>query len=103
MQIACGTGWKSSDSNENKTENWVEVLTDSDDSQVSIKVVDSGKGIPGDLADKIFTEKFTTKSSDKGTGLGLNICRTILHEHGGTIMLDKQAEHTTFVIKLPLA
>lgn len=50
---------------------------------VSLKVVDSGPGIPSESLDKIFDPFVTTKET--GTGLGLTICQRIAASHQGTI------------------
>ena len=89
--------------NQDRAENWVKVSTVIDSSHVSIYVTDSGAGIPEEIAKKIFTETFTTKSFEQGTGLGLNICRTIVEDHGGVLSLDTEAKNTTFIVKLPLS
>lgn len=87
--------------NHNNKENWVKVSTEVEGPYIKISVVDCGHGVPEEIAAKIFTETFTTKSFDKGTGLGLNICRSIAESHGGSLSLDMDASNTTFVVKLP--
>ncbi len=73
-----------------------------DDGQVSIKVTDSGHGIPADAMDKLFDPFFTTKPIGKGTGLGLSVCYGIIQQFGGTIAIDsKPKEGTTVQIQLP--
>ncbi|NRA46765.1 MAG: GHKL domain-containing protein, partial [Oligoflexales bacterium] len=89
--------------NQGKDDNWVKVSTSNDGAYVSVVVSDVGSGIPKEIADKIFTETFTTKSFDQGTGLGLNICRSIVEDHGGVLMLDTEAANTTFIVKLPIS
>lgn len=52
-----------------------------------IQVVDQGRGIPADKREFIF-EKFTQANDADalvGTGLGLNICKSIIDLHGGEI------------------
>lgn len=69
---------------------------------VRLLIVDTGKGIPPEELDKIFTPFFTTKT--QGTGLGLPICRQILEQHGGLITVESRlGEGTTFTIELPVA
>jgi two-component system NtrC family sensor kinase len=48
-----------------------------------VSVVDSGPGIPAEVAPRIWEPFFTTKPSAEGTGLGLSITRDIVEEHGG--------------------
>lgn len=71
------------------------------DALAIVKITDSGTGIPPDIQAKIFEPFFTTKPVGEGTGLGLNICRDIIHKYGGTIQLDSEPGHTTFTISLP--
>jgi signal transduction histidine kinase len=69
--------------------------------QVSIK--DNGCGIPEDIQKKIFDPFFTTKISGEGSGLGLDIIKRILEEHGGDIYFETEINKgTTFYIELPV-
>ena len=66
-----------------------------------IDVADTGQGMAPEVAAKIFQPYFTTK--EKGTGVGLAICQSILAEHGGAILVDSApGRGTTFTIQLPL-
>ncbi|TFH02962.1 MAG: ATP-binding protein, partial [Nitrosopumilus sp.] len=76
----------------------VDVLLSSDSKFLTIKIIDSGLGIPVKNLDKIFEPMFTTKTT--GTGLGLVICKSIVEQHGGTISVSNKP--TTFTIVLPL-
>jgi two-component system sensor histidine kinase HydH len=70
------------------------------DDKVTIKVSDTGPGIPADIMPKIFEPLFTTKQT--GTGLGLVSCKTIIEQHGGTIGVEsKEGSGATFIITLP--
>ncbi|MBT2679729.1 two-component sensor histidine kinase [Bacillus sp. ISL-35] len=72
------------------------------EAQVSIKVTDSGHGIPPEAMDKLFDPFFTTKPIGKGTGLGLSVCYGIIQQFGGIIRIDsKPEEGTTVEIQLP--
>jgi signal transduction histidine kinase len=53
---------------------------------IRITIADDGSGIPRDLRDKIF-EPFFSSKSEKGTGLGLWACRTIVLRNDGSIRL----------------
>ena len=67
---------------------------------ISIKVRDTGEGIPEGEEQKIFEPHYTTK--EKGSGLGLAIAREIILAHGGEIRVkSKLEEGTTFEILLP--
>jgi C4-dicarboxylate-specific signal transduction histidine kinase len=63
-------------------------------------IVDSGQGVPSEVAEKIFQPFFTTKPVGAGTGLGLGISYGIAQRHGGQLYLDQTAEQTTFVLEL---
>jgi two-component system, NtrC family, sensor kinase len=52
---------------------------------VTLKVKDTGIGIPHDKLPLVFEPFFTTKRIGQGTGLGLSICKKIVEEHGGFI------------------
>ncbi len=43
---------------------------------------------------------FSTKSVDKATGMGLNVAKTLVEAHGGTLVYDRESPHTCFVITL---
>ena len=69
-----------------------------------IHIRDNGTGIPPEAVDKIFNPFFTTKPTDKGTGLGLAMCNDIIRGHGGSIRVESEpGEYTTMIISLPLA
>jgi len=50
---------------------------------VTFSVVDAGPGVAPDVASKLFTPFFTTRS--EGMGLGLSLCRTVIEQHGGAL------------------
>jgi len=71
---------------------------------IKMRFTDQGEGIPEDILPKIFDPYFSTKQrgNQKGMGLGLTICRSIIQKHGGTISLDSQwGRGTTLDIYLP--
>ncbi|GEM_PF-2824845 len=70
--------------------------------KVSIKVTDTGCGIPSHHLDKVFDPFFTTKPPGKGTGLGLSICYGIATMLGGSITVESTVNQgTTFTVTLP--
>jgi two-component system sensor histidine kinase ChiS len=56
---------------------------------VRIAIEDSGRGVPPEIAEKIFESFFTTKPAGKGTGLGLAICTEIANEHEGELHVSR--------------
>jgi PAS domain S-box-containing protein len=68
--------------------------------RVVIKIKDNGHGIPAEHIDNVFKPFFTLKS--KGTGLGLAVCREMIHLHDGKIELaSTQGKGTTVTLHLP--
>ena len=51
-----------------------------------VAVRDSGPGIGPAHLDRVFDAFYTTKS--RGTGMGLSICRSIIHAHGGKLWAE---------------
>ena len=69
---------------------------------IEIRIRDNGSGIPAELVEKIFHPFFTTKPTDKGTGLGLALSSDIVRQHGGDIRVETEAgEFTEMIIELP--
>ena len=69
---------------------------------ISISIADTGIGMEQELLEHIFDPFFTTKGS-KGTGLGLQIVKQIIEEHGGWIeVFSELNKGTTFKIFLPI-
>ncbi|MDX9845710.1 MAG: tetratricopeptide repeat-containing sensor histidine kinase [Tenuifilaceae bacterium] len=71
-----------------------------------ISVSDSGMGIEPHIKEKLFTGEagVTTASTsgEKGTGLGLMICRDFIKKHGGEIWVESKPGHgATFFFRLP--
>jgi signal transduction histidine kinase len=79
------------------------VATDcSDPEYVTLRITDSGCGIPNENLDKIFEPFFSTKESNKSLGLGLSAVYGIVRRHGGEIRVDSEQDSgTTFTIQLP--
>jgi PAS domain S-box-containing protein len=69
---------------------------------VLITLQDLGTGIDPTHMDRIFDAFFTTK--DRGMGMGLSICRSIIESHGGQLWASSHNPHgTSFYVKLPRA
>ena len=75
--------------------------TSGDTPMVAISVADRGHGIPAEVAEQLFSPFFSTKS--EGMGMGLNICRTVVEFHGGTLShSDNPKGGTIFRFTLPV-
>ena len=71
---------------------------------VRLNIADRGTGIAKEVLPKIFDPYFSTKTrgNQKGMGLGLTICHTVIQRHGGAIVVEsKLGVGTTFYIHLP--
>lgn len=68
---------------------------------IHITIEDNGHGIPVDIQKNIFSPFVTSKSGDKGTGLGLYVVKFELEKTGGSISFSTGPSGTTFNIALP--
>jgi len=81
---------------------WIELqVNEVDPNWLEFRVTDSGGGIPAAVRPKIFQPFFTTKNVQYGTGLGLPISKRLAEKHRGSLDLDLNAKHTSFVLRLP--
>ncbi len=73
-----------------------------DDSFVTARITDKGKGIPPELVDRVFEPFFTTRKG--GTGLGLSIVKHIVEMHRGTVSLSNNTPPPglTVEVRLPI-
>ena len=72
-----------------------------DGDQIEIAVGNNGPPIPHEVQERIFEAFFTTKKAGEGTGLGLDIVRRILVDHGGDIAVASDEDATVFTVTLP--
>ena len=69
---------------------------------VEFFVADHGHGVSAEQAGRLFTPFFTTKP--EGMGLGLNLCRTVVEQHGGALRFEpNRPRGTVFWFTLPVA
>ena len=66
---------------------------------VEICIADNGQGIPKNLWSKVFDKSYSTKGDQ---GYGLHFCSTIVHNHGGTIQVEKCSELKGALFKIVL-
>jgi len=70
--------------------------------RLHLAIRDNGCGMDEEAQRHIFDAFYSTKSVDRGSGLGLTLCQSIVNEHGGTIEIESQADAgTTVHIYLP--
>jgi two-component system, NtrC family, nitrogen regulation sensor histidine kinase GlnL len=67
---------------------------------LDLHIVDNGPGIPEDIRDRIFYPLVSGR--EDGSGLGLTLAQTFVHQHEGLIECDSRPGRTEFQILLPL-
>ncbi len=72
-----------------------------DQGRVVVRVIDDGPGIPPELHERVFEPFFTTKEVGEGRGLGLDIVRTVVTGHRGTVALTSGPGRTELCVQLP--
>jgi signal transduction histidine kinase len=66
-----------------------------------IRIEDNGRGIPLSIRNSLF-DPFVSSGKSNGTGLGLAIVSKIVHDHGGSISVERTSEAgTVFLVQLP--
>jgi signal transduction histidine kinase len=87
---------------EDPNEKWIKVGAKVVQNNFEISITNSGPLISREVRKKLFKTSFTTKTSEKGTGLGLGICKKIIESHKGKIFCSDKSEHTQFIVILPI-
>lgn len=83
-----------------ENQKWLIIAVQKLEEKIEIAVTDGGRGIEPVVREKLFCSTITTKPQGKGTGIGLNIAKKIVEEHGGELFIDKTCPNTKFVIRL---
>ena len=74
--------------------------SEAENGMIELRFADTGPGLDADVAAQLFQPFVTTK--EKGMGLGLSICRSIIDSHGGKIWATPNREvGVTFSFTLP--
>jgi two-component system, sensor histidine kinase and response regulator len=75
-----------------KRDGEITIMAERNPEHITITVSDSGVGIPSDVLPELFniSQNYTTPgtSGEKGTGLGLLLCKELVEKHGGKIWAD---------------
>lgn len=80
----------------------INVSTGKGKDHICIKISDNGPGIPEAIQERIFEPFFTTKAPGEGSGLGLDIAKRIVENHGGSIGFETSPQGTAFLVILPI-
>jgi nitrogen fixation/metabolism regulation signal transduction histidine kinase len=75
----------------------IRLVAESNEDRTSIRVIDNGRGINPEDADKVFIPFFTTRK--KGSGIGLSLSRQIMRLHNGSIYFHSDKKGTSFTLE----
>ena len=77
------------------------LTTHTADTNVAVRIQDTGPGIPAEIRDRLFQPFVTTKPD--GLGLGLSIVRRLADEHHGEVRVETdEGTGTAFILRLPI-
>jgi signal transduction histidine kinase len=80
----------------------VTLISRDSDGVLVLEVVDDGAGMDYEIKKNVFTNFFSTKGSNKGTGLGLLTTRKIVQEHGGRVSFESaEGKGSVFRLEFP--
>jgi two-component system sensor histidine kinase DctS len=80
----------------------IQVRTQAHNGSVTVSVADRGSGVAPEVAKKVFSPFFTTKSA--GMGMGLNICRSIVELHSGKLWFESNSPGgSVFLFSIPMS
>lgn len=68
--------------------------------RLCLAIANNGPQIPDKHLDKVFNDKFSTKSAKKDRGYGLYIVQEIVRKNGGEISVASEYGHTEFLVTL---
>jgi signal transduction histidine kinase len=80
----------------------VHVSTADRDGTLLFEVADDGTGMDSEIGKKVFTKFFSTKGSERGTGLGLLTTKKIVQQHGGKVSFESsEGSGSVFRLEFP--
>ena len=81
----------------------IEIATECDKKNVTVRIADNGTGIPKEIISRVFDPFFTTKKVGEGTGIGLDIVRNVITRHKGEVKVNSKPGKTEFIISVPVS
>ena len=66
-----------------------------------LEIVDDGRGVPEELAERVFLPLVSGRA--EGSGLGLALAQQVAREHRGSLAYRSRPGHTVFTLLLPMA
>ena len=81
----------------------LEIETECDKKDITVRITDNGEGIPKEILSRIFDPFFTTKKVGEGTGIGLDIVKNVITRHNGEVKVNSIPGKTEFIIRIPVS
>lgn len=90
-----------------KPEGRITILAEEKQNEITVSISDNGVGLSKERIDKLFeiTEKYSTSGTqnEKGTGLGLILCKEFIEKNNGKIWVESEVGiGTTFYFSIPI-
>jgi PAS domain S-box-containing protein len=90
-----------------KKKGFVEVSAVNKENSIEISISDNGIGIAKEISEKLFKDdsRYSTEGTakEKGTGLGLLLCKEIVEKHGGKIWVESEVgKGSKFIFTIPI-
>lgn len=93
-------GMESMASIDHRYGNHITLRTHGEEDGVRISIVDQGSGVSAEAAEQLYKPFASTK--DMGMGIGLSICKSIIHSHGGQLdFVNTEGHGAAFFFTLP--
>lgn len=90
------------ESNKEHNEGQIVIDVQVTENEYKFIVKDDAGGVPESIRERIFEPNFSTKTSDRGFGIGLHVAQLIIkHEFRGTIKLQSNPDGSEFIVAIP--
>ena len=87
--------------NTDSAKKMIGVTSSMENNRISMRVADSGPGVPSNVGDKVFDPFYSTKNNS--TGIGLSLSHRIITDHGGSLRgVTSRWGGAEFVIEIPI-
>jgi two-component system phosphate regulon sensor histidine kinase PhoR len=81
----------------------IDVTARADGGNITVRVKDTGIGIPEEAQKHIFGRFYRVSAGGSGAGIGLSICKHVVEAHGGTIgFTSSPGKGSTFEFTIPI-